>query len=133
MTPLTLQDVRTILDRLKSAPSGIRMSTEKDYRFEVSELVHEDPTVDGFLVRCGFWRPDTNSGSMGEGFGRWMHVPRSASETAVVMTAWLCVTLVLQHEAMEAFEYMGVKILNPHKNVEELAYPISLGPTVEQK
>lgn len=123
---LTLQEVKTILGRLKSAPSGIRMSTEKDYRFEVLELVHEDPTVDGFLIRCGFWRPDTTSGIMGEGFGRWMHVPRLASETAVVMTAWLNITLVLQHEAMEAMEYLGVKILNPHKSVDELAFPKTL-------
>ena len=126
MGPLTLQDVKTILGRLKSAPSGIRMSTERDYRFEVIELVHENPTVDGFLIRCGFWRPDTTTGEMGEGFGRWNHVPRAASETAVVMTGWVAIKLVVEHESMEAFEYLGVKVLNPHKNVDQLAFPMTL-------
>lgn len=122
----TTEGVVTLLARIKSAPSGIRMSTERDYRFEVKEIKDEDPSVDGFLIRCGFWRPDTSTGVMGEGFGRWNHVPRNASETAIIMTGWVAITLVLQHEAMEAFEVDGVKILNPHKSLEELAYPRTL-------
>lgn len=121
--PLTLERVRKILDLLNSAPSGIQMSSDKDYRFEVEEVKHENPTLDGFVIRCGFIRPDTNTGEMGEGFGRWNHVPRNGSVKAVVLTAYVAIKLVVEHEMMEAFEFMGKKILDPHKSLPSLAYP----------
>lgn len=124
--PLTLERVQTILDKLNSAPSGIRMSTDKDYRFEVAEVKHEHPSLDGFAIRCGFWRPDTTTGEMGEGFGRWNLVPRNGSVKAVVMTAFVAIKLVVEHEMMEAFELNGVKLLNPHKSLTELAFPALL-------
>ena len=123
---LTTERVEKILSSLKSAPSGIRMSTDRDYRFEVKEIFHEDSSVDGFLIRCGFWRPDTLTGEMGEGFGRWNHVPRNGSVKAVVLTAFVAIKLVVEHEMMESFEYKSVKLFNPHKHLEELAYPNSL-------
>jgi len=122
----TIEDIQEILSHISSDPSGIRMSTDKDYRFEVKEIKDEDPSVDGFLIRCGFWRPDTNTNVMGEGFGRWNHVPRNSRYDAVVMTAWVAIDLVVRHESMEAFKFMDVKVLNPHKSVEELAYPKTL-------
>ena len=120
---LTLQEVQQYVDHVSSGPSGIRMSNDGGYRFEVKELAHEDPTVNGFLIRVGFWRPDANSGEMGEGFGRWMHVPCTSSEDGVVKTAWLCIDLVIKHEAMEAFLYKGKRIFDPHKDLSSLAYP----------
>ncbi len=120
---LTLQRINGILSNLKSAPSGIQMSSDNDYRFEVEEIIHQNPTVDGFLIRCGFWRPDTLTGEMGEGFGRWNHVPRNGSVKAVVLTAFVAIKLVVEHEMLESFEYGGVKILNPHKSLQELAFP----------
>ena len=123
---MTIDDVKALLNEISSAPSGIRMSTDRGYRFEVQEISHEDPTIDGFLIRCGFWRPDTSTGEMGEGFGRWNHVPRSATDTAVVMTAWVAIDLVVRHESMEAFLFRGVRLLNPHKDLSELAHPSQL-------
>ncbi len=122
----TVEGVLEVLSYVKSAPSGIRMSSDRDYRFEVDEVKNEDPEKNGFLIRCGFWRPDTNTGAMGEGFGRWNFVPRGSSVTAIVMTAWVAIELVVKHEAMEAFEFMGVKVLNPHKTLDELAFPVML-------
>ena len=123
---LTTERVEKILSHLKSAPSGIRMSSDKDYRFEVKEISHEDSSIDGFLIRCGFWRPDTLTGEMGEGFGRWNHVPRNGSAKAVVLTAFVAIKLVVEHEMMESFEYKNVKLFNPHKHLEELALPKKL-------
>ena len=121
--PLTTERVENILSHLKSAPSGIRMSSDKDYKFEVKEVSHEDSSVDGFLIRCGFWRPDTLTGEMGEGFGRWNHVPRNGSVKSVVLTAYVAIKLVVEHEMMESFEFMNTKVLDPHKNLPSLAYP----------
>lgn len=123
---LTLEDVKLYVSRVSSGPSGIRMSSDGDYRFEVKELPHEDPTINGFLIRIGFWRPDTNSGAMGEGFGRWMHVPATSSEDGVVKTAYVCIDLVVRHEMMEAFLYSGVRIFDPHKGINDLAHPDKL-------
>jgi hypothetical protein len=81
-----------------------------------------DNTV-GFLIRCGFWRPDTNTGVMGEGFGRWNFVPKGSSVDAVVKTAYVAIKLVVEHEMMEAFEFDGVKVFDPHKSLQDLAFP----------
>ncbi len=120
---LTIERIQNILSRIKSAPSGIRMSTDHDYRFEVAEVNHPIPSLDGFAIRCGFWRPDTATGQMGEGFGRWNLVSRNASIDAVVKTAYVAINLVVEHEKMEAFTFDGVRIFDPHKTLEELAYP----------
>lgn len=124
--PLTLEDVKLYVSRVSSGPSGIRMSSDGDYRFEVKELKHEDPTINGFLIRVGFWRPDANSGAMGEGFGRWMHVPATSDEGGVVKTAYVCIDLVVRHEMMEAFLYQGTRIFDPHKGINDLAHPNKL-------
>jgi len=123
---LTLDEVQRYANSVKSGPSGIRMSSDGDYRFEVKELKHEDSTINGFLIRVGFWRPDTNSGKMGEGFGRWMHVPATSDEGGVVKTAYVCIDLVVRHEMMEAFLYKGVRIFDPHKSIDDLAHPDKL-------
>lgn len=120
---LTLEDVKLYVSRVSSGLSGIRMSSDGDYRFEVQELKHEDPSINGFLIRVGFWRPDANSGRMGEGFGRWMHVPATSDEGGVVKTAYVCIDLVVRHEMMEAFLYQGKRIFDPHKGLNDLAYP----------
>lgn len=119
--------VEHILSNLSSAPSGIRMSSDHDYRFEVEEIQdHKNPSINGFMIRCGFWRPDTNTGTEGEGFGRWIHVPKECSETAVVMSGFMLIKMIIEHEAMEAFLYHGVRVVDPHKNVDELSFPKSL-------
>ena len=42
------------------------------------------------------------------------------------MTAWLCMELIVRHELMESMLVDGVRILDPHKTLEELAYPKKL-------
>ncbi len=120
---LTIEDVRKYVGNVSSGKSGIRMSSDGDYRFEVEELKHENPIFNGFMIRVGFWRPDANTGEMGEGFGRWMHVPATSDESGVVKTAYVCIDLVVRHEMMEAFLYKGVRIFDPHSSVYDLAYP----------
>jgi hypothetical protein len=42
------------------------------------------------------------------------------------MTAFVAIKLVVEHEMLEAFEYQGEKLFNPHKSLDELAYPQAL-------
>lgn len=81
---------------------------------------------DGFYIRTTFQRPDTNTGELGEGFGRWMFVEKKSDEKSVVMTAWICVELIVKHEMLESFLYKSQRLFGPHKTLEELAYPEKL-------
>lgn len=110
----TVSDVQSILSRIKFAPSCIDMG----YRFEV-----KIDSEDGFKIRASFQRPDTRTGVMGTGFGRWHVTPADSSTTAIVKTAWVAVKMVVEHELMESMMYRGVRIFNPHKSLKDLAHP----------
>jgi len=126
---LTIGELRHILIGISFADSCINFNwgweiTEvhgAGYNNEYNPL--ESTLISGFLINTTFTRPDTNTGVIGIGKGRRMWIEETASETSVVMTAWVCVELIIKHEAMEAMKYRGAKILNPHKTLPELAYP----------
>lgn len=110
---MNLEQIQDIVKKITFAPSNLDMGWE----WQTKE------TEDGFLIRTSFKRPDTNTGKIEDGFGRWMFVDKNTDERGLVMTAWLCVELIVKHELMEAFLYSGIKILDPHKTLDELAYP----------
>lgn len=86
--------------------------------------IKEDKVNDLFLIRTTFKRKDINSGEFGSGFGRWHTTPAStASEKSIVMTAWVCVKMIIEHELLEGFEYRDIKVFDPHKSLNELIYP----------
>ena len=114
---MNINQIKEIVKNITFAPSNLDMG----WQFQVKK------TTGGFLIRTSFKRPDTNTGKIGTGFGRFMFVDKNSSETGVVMTAWLCAELIVRHELMEAFLYKKVRILNPHKTVEELGFPRELG------
>ena len=125
---LTAKELNEILNNISFAKSCI----DFEWGWEVIEIHGqywdaENPIAKGelvgFLINTTFKRPDTNTGIVGIGRGRRMWIEATASETSVVMTAWVCVDLIIKHEAMEAFKYENAKILNPHKTLEQLAYP----------
>ena len=78
------------------------------------------------------WRV-TSLGKYGTGYGREWFVPDGSTEKFIVMTAWLAIDLILRHEAMEALHYGNARILDPHKSLDELAYPNKLGQKTETK
>lgn len=131
---MELAEIKKILKNITFEKSNLDMG----WKWQAKE------NSDGFMIRTSFKRPDINNGKVGTGFGRFMFVDKNSSETAVVMTAWLCAELVVRHELMEAFLFRGVRILNPHKTVEELAFPRQLvtnhvlaptyiGPKIDEK
>jgi len=74
----------------------------------------------GWFIRTTFQRPDTNSGEIGKGFGRWWHVAKDVSYSGLVKTAYKACALILEHELMEAFHVQGRRIFDPHHAVEDL-------------
>jgi hypothetical protein len=119
---LTLKGVEKILCEISFFPSAVAESA-KTYTFEAKEITTGDEEIDGFLVRCGFTRPDTQTGEIGKGYGRWNHVPKSTTIKGIVMTAYVAYKLVVEHEMMESFAFHGVRLLDPHKSIQELSYP----------
>ena len=110
---MEIKEIKKIVKNITFAPSNLDMG----WKFQVKE------TSDGFLIRTSFKRPDTHSGKIGTGYGRWMFLHKNIDERGIVMTAWVCAKLIVEHELMEAIKYRGVRILDPHKSLEELAYP----------
>lgn len=115
---MQIKQVEEILSRINFAKYSC---LDMDFKFEAKEI------DELFLIRTSFMRKDIDSGEFGKGWGRWHTTPKStASETSIIMTAWICVKMVVEHELLEAFEYCNKKIFNPHKNLEELVYPEKL-------
>jgi hypothetical protein len=109
---MTRNEIIKTLSDISWLPSCVDM----DWNWEVESI------DGGVLIRTTFRRPDINTGEMGTGYGRWMHVPEGTSKEGVVKTAWLCAELIVRHELMESFLYDGVKIFDPHKTLNELSY-----------
>jgi hypothetical protein len=112
---LSIRDVKQILSKIKFAEYSC---IDMGWDFEVKKR------NDLYLIRTSFMRKDINTGEYGKGWGRWHTTPiEFATETSVVMTAWVCVKMIVEHELLEGFEYKGVKVFNPHKTLDELVYP----------
>lgn len=110
--------LRGVLAGITFGPSGV-MLDRMALRWEVDRIMLG--SGEGWRVRCTFMRPDTTTGEMGRGAGRWEIVERSSEESSVVKTCWLLLELLVRHELMEAFLYRGARIFDPHKTVTQLA------------
>lgn len=113
---MNIHKARKLINRISFAPSNLDMG----WKWELKKV------EGGFLLRTTFKRPDTNTGEVGWGYGRWMFVGDNTDDRGVIMTAWICAKLIVEHELMEAFLVDGVRILDPHKSLNELAYPNTL-------
>ena len=120
---MDIKEIKRIIKNITFAPSNLDMG----WKFQVKESYDLDSVINGFFIRTSFKRPDTNTGKIGTGFGRWMFVDKNTDERGIVMTAWVCAKLIVEHELMEAFMVGGIRILDPHKSLSELAYPHVLG------
>lgn len=108
-----IKEIKKIVKNITFAPSNLDMG----WKWKVREI------KDGFLIRTSFKRPDTNTGKNGTGYGREMFIPKNVDDRYVVFTAWKCAQLIVEHELMEAFLFKGVRILDPHKSLIDLAHP----------
>lgn len=117
MKEYTEKEAQEIIEKISFAPSGIQMHETGKPKFSLKK------DSIGFLIQCSFWRPDTQTGEMGTGFGRTYIAPLNSSEKSIVMTAWMAFEQIVKHEMMECFKYKGSRLFNPHKSLEELAFP----------
>lgn len=115
---LEIEDVREILKNLNfSQHSCIDMGW--DYEVEAH--------AEFYFIRTSFQRKDINDGEFGTGWGRWHTTPvAGATETSIIMTAWVAVKMIVEHELLEGFEYLNKKVFNPHKTIDQLIYPETL-------
>ena len=107
------------LDRLLSEITMV--NTSLDFKWHFESQMCRDSDMPGFFVRVGFERPDTNTGKIGIGHGRYEYIAVGTTESGVVKTAWLLVELVVRHELMEAFRWRDKRIFNPHNSIHALA------------
>lgn len=124
---LTTDKVKDILSKISFLPSCVDFA----WGWEVVKVNDEKNNIKGFLINTTFRRPDINTGAIGIGKGRRMWIEANATETSIIMTAWVCINLITTHELLESFLVDGAKILNPHKTLEELAYPEHLKHELE--
>lgn len=75
----------------------------------------------GWLIWCSFKRIESVEGELGRGRGRDEIIWQGTKVSGVVKTAWLLIELLIRHELMEGFRWMGQRIFNPHNSVIDLA------------
>lgn len=126
---MNIKEIKKAIKDISFAPSNLDMG----WKWQVKESFDKNCVLEGFLIRTSFKRPDTKTGKMGTGYGRWMFVHKDSDKRGLIMTAWVCSQLIVDHELMEAFLYKNIRILDPHKSLEELAYPHELPKTKIRK
>lgn len=87
----------------------------------------------GWLLWAEFLRPDIHTGIEDWGRGREevirMHRPEAgvySYEGGVVKTAYVLYRFIIEHEAMEGFQYEGIRVFNPHHTIPELQLPAQI-------
>lgn len=120
----TVEEVQAMLKKIVFAKYSMM---GWDWDFQVGVAPSPDPEEgDMFLIRTSFMRKDIDNGEFDKGWGRWHTTPVNSSEKAIVMTAWVCIKMIIEHELLEGFEYQGKKVFDPHKSLEALVYPHTL-------
>lgn len=112
--------LRRVIARVTQSPSCVDMGWEWDVREVFYNAVHGQTESAGFLIRCSFQRPDTNSGKVGRGWGRFFHLNEDESVTGVVKTMKLAMTRIVDHEIDEMIRYMDERIFDPHYDISDL-------------
>lgn len=101
------------------------------WAWEISEVDKSLPTsyrsseTVGWHIRCSFKRPDTNTGEMGTGFGRWWFIEKDTTVNGIVKTMWAACKMIVEHELHEAFLYQGKRLFDPHAEVDDLIEKVS--------
>ena len=110
----TVEEMQRAIARVSFANSCLDMGWD----WEVSALGLDDD----FKLRCSFQRPDTNTGELGRGWGRWWLIDNGVSESGLLKTMFAAAKMIVDHELMEAFKVDGIRPFDPHNDVEDLLF-----------
>lgn len=124
-TMLTDERLRGIIDRVVPAPSCVDMGWEWEFRKIWVDTGGDCYVSGGYLIRCSFQRPDTNTGKIGRGFGRYFHLQVDETESGILKTMLLAMTRIVDHEVAEMFRLDGDRIFDPHFDVSDLRAAIA--------
>lgn len=113
-------DVLDVLNAISFAPSCLDMGWKWEVRGVVGEGRAWSGASHGVAFRCSFQRPDTTTGAIGTGFGRWWMLETPTTGSAVIKTAWLACKQIVDHELMEAFRVNGTRPFDPHTSLDAL-------------
>lgn len=124
----TEEILRKVVSRITYAPSCIDLEWdfetkpvyERDNGDAEGDVVGSSYHLMGWLIRTTFKRPDTNTGKLGRGHGRWELVHFGCSSDSAIKTCWVLLDMIVKHELMEMFEVDGKRIFNPHKSIRDL-------------
>lgn len=111
-------EIWAILRAITFAPSCVDM--QWDWEVERVETRYQLGSADGYMIRTTFVRPDRDTGEIKKGYGRWWHLPLDPSASAVVKTAYAACRMILEHELMESFKFLGTRPFDPHNDVYDL-------------
>lgn len=111
----TLKDLDEVLSKITMT------NTALDFKWQFESEQCLDPNMPGFFVCVTFERPDTETGQIGIGRGRYEYIKKGTTVSGIVKTAWLLIELAVRHELMEAFRWCDKRIFNPHNSVHDLA------------
>lgn len=107
--------LRDVMSQVAFAPSCLDMGWDWDVTPTTNT---EGPS--GWFIRCSFQRPDTDTGKVGRGFGRWWIIESGTTVGGVVKTMWAACKMIVEHELHEAFLYRGARVFDPHADVDRL-------------
>lgn len=111
-------DVYKHLNRISFKPSCL----DFEWGWKV-DPVSDKNGLNGFLIYSVFKRPDTNTGVIGTGCGRGWYIEKNYTEKDILMTGWLAIRQIIEHELLESFCIDKARMFDPHKSLSSLAYP----------
>lgn len=114
-------DLCELFDRLTFRDGVVNWN----WRYRGNPFKYEDRH--GWLIWVEFQRPDTQTGEVGWGRSRDEIVWQGSSESSVVKTCWLLAKLIVDHELMEAFQYEGFRVFDPHYTLGDLQLGQKIG------
>lgn len=80
----------------------------------------KSPENGRFYLQIRHWRPDTNTGKLGWGYGGKAYLSEHMIDEEIVRTAFGLLRAYWEHEAREAFLWHGRRVFGPHISLDAL-------------
>lgn len=115
---LCITDLNNLLSQITMNNSCLDFKWEFEFKEYFIDQLSKFPA--GWLVWVKFQRPDVHTGEISYGRGREEVIEYGSSETRAVMTCWVLIKMIIEHELLEAFKYKGKTVFYPHTDINKL-------------